>query len=402
MKYDFDKIVDRRGDSSYKWGLLKHFFGTEDIISMTIAEMDLPVPPQVTLAMKKRLEYPIYGYTLKPESFFIAIQRWLYKNHLWEIKNDWITTTPGVVSAINFAIQSFTEKGENVLIQPPVYAPFFESIIANERKILTNNLIPKQISKNKIVYEIDFIDFEEKIKQAKLFILCSPQNPVSKVWSRDDLKKIGGLCKKYEVIVFADEVHNDIVYPGYKHNIFANINDFKDFSLTSISPSKTFNVAGVYSSVIIIPNKEIKTKFENTMAKLGLTTSIGNVNIPPFAATILESCFTECDDWYDELMSYLCQNKNFLTDFIEQEIPILKISEIESTFMAWIDFNELGFSHPELIKFLVEKAKLGLDTGEKYGGKSTGYMRLNFGCSRVTLEKAINQLKSEIMKLKYF
>lgn len=394
MRCDFEKHIDRCNTGSYKWDWRTLIFGTEDVLPMSIADMDLPIPEEVQLALKERLDHPVMGYTVKTDNFYNAVKRWMKKRHDWDVSQEWISSTPGIVPAINFAIMGLTEPGDGVIIQPPVYNPFFESIKLNGRKLLCNNLIENQTdSPNKIFYSIDFADFEEKAKEAKLFILCSPHNPVGRVWTQEELCKLGRICKRYGVKIISDEIHNDLVFKPNKHIPFSSIEEFADISVTCMAPSKTFNVAGLCTSIMIIPNSEIKAVFEDVMMKTG----IFMMNI--FGLKALEACYNECEIWLEELLTYLEVNKNYVHDFIQKELPMLKVSDSESTFLAWIDFNALGMTHSELECFLVNKAKIGLDTGLKYGENAKGYMRINFGCTKKVLENAMLRLKNAVESL---
>jgi cystathionine beta-lyase len=398
MQYDFANIINRKNSNAYKWDFFDPKYKNDDIIHLSIADSDLPVPPQIINYLKKRITHPIFGYTIKSDRYFESISNWLKIKHNWEIKKDWIASSPGIVPAINLAIQSLTNEGDNIIIQPPVYAPFYDAIEQNKRNLLTNNLIEKNIN-NKIEYFIDFNDFEEKAKKAKLFIFCSPHNPVGRVWTREELTKIGFLCKKYKLFVICDEIHHDIIYEPFEHTCFSSIDDFSDFTITCLAPSKTFNIAGFYSSVIIIPNVEILKKFENALLKVGLIIRNCNLTNPVFNAELVEICYNDCDEWLTQLLLYLKKNRDFLMDFISTEIPLLQINDCQATFLSWINFNSLKLSHEQLIEFLLNKAKIGLDTGLKYGRNCSGYMRLNFSCSKIVLEKALYQLKNAVAEL---
>lgn len=395
MKYDFDKCIDRRNTASFKWDWCNLIFGTDDIIPMSIADMDICVPPQVVDALKQRIEHPVLGYTVKTDKFYQAVQNWMQKRHNWQIEDSYILSTPGIVPAINFAVFALTNPGDGILIQPPVYHPFFDAIELNDRKLLINNLKAKSSkTSGKSYYEIDFEDFEQKAKQAKLFILCSPHNPVGRVWTKEELQKIGNICKKHNVYVLSDEIHNDLVFKPTKHIPFSSIKEFSDISITCMAPSKTFNVAGLCTSIMIIPNPEIKKALEDIMMKSG----IFMMNI--FGMNALETCYNECEDWLEQLLVYLDSNRQFVYDYFEKNLPEFTLADSESTFLIWIDFNSLKMEHNELEEFLVKKAKVGLDTGIKYGELGRGFMRLNFGCSRKMLEEALNRINTAVKELK--
>lgn len=394
MKYDFNKCIDRRNTASYKWDWRNLIFGTEDIIPMSIADMDICIPPEVVNSLKKRIEHPVLGYSVRTDSFFQSIQNWMLKRHNWTVEKDWIMSTPGIVPAINFAIFALTNPGDGVIIQPPVYSPFFDAIKLNDRKLLINNLKKyNSETPGKINYEIDFDDFEKKAAEAKLFILCSPHNPVGRVWKKEELEKIGQICKKHNVYILSDEIHNDLVYSPNKHIPFNSLEEFNSLAMTCMAPSKTFNVAGLCTSIIVVNNPEIRKALESVMLKTG----IFMMNV--FGMSALETCYNECEQWLDELLVFLDENRQFVYDFCAKEMPQLKISDSESTFLSWIDFSALNMEHSDLEKFLISKAKVGLDTGQKYGEVGKGFMRLNYGCSRKLLTEALNRINSAVKSL---
>ena len=401
MKYNFNKNINRVKTGSFKWDHIKTFFGTDDIIPMHVADMDLPIPKAVQKALRKRLKHPVLGYTMRTDDFFKAVQYWLKKKYHWDISNEWIYPINSIVPAISQAIQGLTDPGDGIIVQPPVYNPFAELIEYNGRKILNNNLI---INNNdnpyKVYYTIDFNDFEEKAKEAKLFFLCSPHNPVGRVWSHIELENLGNICKKYDVKIFSDEAHSDLVFKRYKHLPFGSLKDFKELSITAMSPSKSFNVGGLNTSILIIPNIEIRKKYEDIMRKSGVLMSDEAIFSNVLGLKTLEICYTKCEDWLDALCEHLDSNRQLIHDFIENELPMLKISDSESLYMAWINFSSLGLTQQELIDFMKKKAKLGLVSGTRFGDNGLGFMRLNFGCTKKVLEKALKQLKKGIIKLK--
>ena len=399
MKYNFNKSINRNKTCSFKWDHRKSVFGTNDILPMNVADMDLAIPKPVQKALKKRLKHPVLGYTMRTDTFFDAVRYWSKKRYHWHVKNEWIYPIQSIVPAISHAIQVLTKPGDGVLIQPPVYNPFSELIEYNDRKVICNDLIvDKNDHPHKVYYTINFDDFEEKVKQAKLFLLCSPHNPVGRVWTHIELEKMGNICKKYGVKIFSDEAHSDLVFKKYKHIPISSLNDFKDISVTVMSPSKSFNVGGLSTSVMIIPNGDIREKFENIMRKSGVLMTFGVCFSNVFGLLALETCYTKCEVWLDELLEHLEDNKKFIQNFIENDLSMLKMSDSESLYMAWIDFNKLGMKQDDLIDFMKKKAKLGLDTGTKFGVNGQGFMRLNYACSRKVLEKALQQMKKAINK----
>jgi cystathionine beta-lyase len=393
MNYNFDVEMDRKNTGSFKWDWCHQIFGTDDLIPMSIADMDIPVPPQVIQAIHKRNEHPVFGYTVRTDSYFKSVINWMNKRYNWEVDKDWILSTPGIVPAISFAVFSFTEPGDKILIQPPVYHPFFDAIELNKRILIENPL--KEIHNGgKIHYEIDFEDLEAKLDGVKMMILCSPHNPVGRVWTREELDRIGKICKAKGVIILSDEIHSDLIYKPFKHIPFSSLTDFQEVSLTCMAPSKTFNVAGLCASVVIIPNQQLRDRFLKSMFNCGVF--LGNV----FGNVVLETCYNDCEDWLENLLDYLKQCKSDIEKFFELNLPQLKVADTEATFLTWIDFRNLNFkTHEELEKFIIEKAKIGLDTGSKFGEQGKFFMRLNFGCNRKTINEALIRLKSAIDQL---
>lgn len=396
MKYSFDIDVDRRNTGSFKWDWCQEIFGTEDILPMSIADMDIPVPPQVVETIKKRAEHPVLGYSVRTEGYFQSVISWMDRRFNWQIQKDWILSTPGIVPALSFAVYAFTQPGDKIMIQPPVYHPFFDAITCNGRILVENRLKEVTVSENpeRVYYEIDFEDFENKVKDVKMFILCSPHNPVGRVWKKEELDQMGRLCKKHGVIIISDEIHSDLVYKPNHHIPFGSLTEFHDISITCMAPSKTFNVAGLAASIIMIPNESMRKKYSETMWNCGIF--LGNI----FGNVVLEACYNQCEDWLEELLLFLEDNKRFIANYIDNYIPKIKIAHSEATFLTWIDFRGLGFqTHEELEKFLIEKAKIGFDTGSKFGENGHGFMRLNYGCNRRVLEEAMRRLHSAINEL---
>ncbi|MCL2063852.1 MAG: PatB family C-S lyase [Candidatus Cloacimonetes bacterium] len=400
MKYNFNKKINRKKTSCFKWDHRKKIFGTEDILPFNVSDMDFAIPKIVQKALRKRLKHPVLGYTMRTDDFFKSLTSWLKKRYHWEVENDSIIPIHSIVPSIYSSIQGFTEPGDGIIVQPPVYNPFAELILSNNRKVLYNELIANKIDhRYKIYYSIDFDDFEEKAKQAKLFLFCSPHNPVGRVWTHIELEKIGNICKKHNVKIFSDEAHSDLVFKRYKHIPFGSLKDFHDMSVTAMSPSKSFNIGGLNTSMLIIPNPEIRKQMEEMLKRIGFIGSDGAVFSNVIGLKALEICYSKCEDWLEALNEHLDSNRQYIHDFIENEIPQLKISDSESLYMAWIDFSALGLRQWELEDFMINKAKLGLVTGTKFGENGLGFMRMNFACSRKVLEKAMLNLKKEIDKI---
>jgi len=378
----FDKIIDRRKTGCFKYDALQMLFGNSELLPMWVADMDFAVSDEIIAALSRRLKHPVFGYNLRLNDFSDAVISWQKRRFGWDVNEDWMIAVPGLVPAISLAVMALTEPGEGVLIQTPVYRPFYDAVLDHKRKLITSPLV-----NNNGVYSIDWQDLENKLQQVKLFIFCSPHNPVGRVWTEAELTKIGNLCAKYNVPVFADEIHADIVYPDYKHLPLASLNDFAEFCLTGVSPSKSFNIAGLATAVVLVANEEIRNKFSELNNKLHLYT--GNT----FGITALIAAYNESEGWLEDLLSYLNNNRLMITDFVPRELPGVQLSPIEGTFLAWLDFRNWGLTDEELQNLIINKAGLALEPGTEFGEDGKGFMRLNFGCPLSTLELALTRLQ---------
>ncbi|MHB1394902.1 MAG: MalY/PatB family protein [Clostridia bacterium] len=384
MKYNFDKSVDRLGTSSVKWDYLDSVFGNAEVLPMWVADMDFEVPQPVIDAVVKRAQHGIYGYTEKPDSFYSSIASWMEKRHGWNLSTEWISMAPGVVPALSLSVLSFTTPGDKVLVQTPVYYPFFSSIENNDRVIVNN-----QLKQEKGKYYMDFEDLEAKLGSGvKAMILCSPHNPVGRVWSRKELMKVGELCIKHDVILVSDEIHSDLIYAGNIHTPIASISEeLAQCTVTCIAPSKTFNIAGLSTSAMIIPNKVLRGKFNNTIKRLGIEMS----NL--FGITALEAAYTHGYEWLDQLLAYLEGNLDLLMDYFESKIPGIKVSRPEGTYLIWLDCRELGMTQKDLVNFFISKAQVGLNDGTAFRAGGEGFMRMNIACPRSLLAEALNRIE---------
>lgn len=382
--YDFHKKIDRQHTASVKWGLNHAIFGTNDVLPMWVADMDFQPPEEVTNALKNRLDHGIYGYTYVPDHVSQAVQSWVNKRHNWEIHPSWLLYSPGVVPSIGIAIQALTAPGDKVMLQSPVYTPFFNMIEKNERIVVNSPLILKD---NR--YEIDFEDFEEKLKEGvKLFILCNPHNPSGRAWNATELTKMAELCIQYNCYILSDEIHSDLMYKPNKHVPIASLDEkFTDHVITCIAPSKTFNLAGLQASAVIIANKELRDLFQNIQNKLGF------FSLNTFGIIGMEAAYTHGEVWLEELLMYLRENVEIATNFIEKELPTLSVMEPDGTYLLWLDCRKLGLSDEELKEQLIKKGKLALEPGPKYGPGGEGFVRMNIGCTRETLMDGLERLK---------
>ncbi len=389
MIYNFNKPVDRSNNFSVKYDESKNKFGRDDLIPLWIADMDLKVAQPIIDAIQKRAEQGIFGYTSRPDSYFDAVCNWQKRRNNWEVNKDLVGFNLGVVPALCTAVREFSNEGDKVFFLTPVYSEFFDSVENWGRIPLTSEL-----KEENNFFAIDFEDFEKKLKQGpKLFILCNPHNPVGRVWAKEELIKIGELCLKYNVMVVSDEIHSDLMLWGNKHIPFASISkEFSDITITCISATKTFNLAGLQASTTVFPNKEVKDKFEGFWKRMDVTRN------NCFSLVAVEAAYNYGEEWLNQLLPYIESNMIYVKEFCENNIPQIKTRLPESTYLMWLDCRSLNLGGDELVNFMVNEAHLGLNDGRSFGAKP-GFMRLNVACPRATLEKAMNNLKMAVIKL---
>ena len=386
--YDFTKAVDRSNT-----GAIKHDFAPEPVkgsgfIPMTIADMEFPAPPAVREAVINAAEHGCYGYTYADKAYMDAVKGWQKRRHNWVIDPDWYVVTNGVVQALGIAVRAFTEKGDSVILQSPVYTPFYGAIRDNGRVLLENPLI-----NNNGRFEMDFADLEEKCArpETKLMLLCSPHNPIGRVWTREELGRVADICRRNGVIIVSDEIHNDLVLPGNQHTVFAEIDGENCVVCTAIS--KTFNLAGLSCSNIFVPNKELRERF----SKEAHTSGCGCVPYIARWATI--AAYNEGAEWLDELIGVVDGNFRFLYDFVEKRLPMLSVTRAEGTYLAWIDMRTLGMEHEALSKFMNERALIADNDGAMFGKAGEGFRRWNLAIPRTELENALLRLEKAINEL---
>ena len=374
------KAINREGTYTTKYdGALKKF-GTNDVLPLWVADMDLASPQCVQDAMQKRASHPIYGYTNYPEAYYVSIQNWMQKRFDWTIEKEWIVPCYGVVPSLNFAITAYSDEGDGIIVQTPLYPPFVNSIKYKNRVVLDNRLVY-----NEGQYSIDFEDFEAKAQVAKLFLLCSPHNPTSRVWSKEELEHIVEICLAHNVLIISDEIHADVVYEKVHHAI-GTFEKMMQHCVVLNAPSKTFNVAGLNTSYAIIPNHKIRQAYIVEQNKSGITN--GN----PFGIEALMSAYNDGKVWLEDLKLSLQENIAYVTVFLEKEqIPIVPV-KTEATFLMWLDCKGLELNQDKLVSFFVNSAKLGLNNGMDFGKEGEGFMRLNVGTSKAVLEVAMQRL----------
>lgn len=416
--YNFDKITNRKGTNCLKYDFAVERGKPADVLPLWVADMDFPVSEEITKSLHAAVEHGIYGYSQPKDAYYNAVMNWMERNHNWKTEREWIVKTPGVVFALGAAVKAFTDPGDAILIQNPVYYPFTNIIRDNDRRVVDNTLVYHPVTERTVVsattddaseqqihnvgtvspaYQIDFEDFERKIEQehVKLFILCNPHNPVGRVWTVEELQQLGEICLRHHVIVVSDEIHNDFVYPGYEHTVFATVDPrFAEFTVTCTAPSKTFNLAGLQISNIFIPNEKLRKAFQTEIDKTGYD--------EPNALGIVacEAAYRAGEDWLDQLRAYLLKNLNFLRNFLQEKIPQIHLVEPEGTYLVWLDCSELGITGEELDQFIVDKAGLWLDGGSMFGPSGAAFQRVNIACPRATLQLALDKLKTAVDSLK--
>lgn len=387
-KYDFDEIIDRRGSGCIKYDFAAENGMPQDVLPLWVADMDFRTAPCIIERMRKDIEFGVFGYTDSGEDYFQAVSNWYASYFNWQVDKSWLVKTPGIVFAIAMAIQTLTEEGDSVIIQQPVYYPFSAVIKDSRRKLVNNELVLKDGH-----YEMDFVDFEEKIlrEDVKLFILCSPHNPVGRVWTKEELQRIGDICLKHNVKIVSDEIHSDFVYPGHKHYMLPTVDErFRDISIVCTAPSKTFNLAGLQVSNIFIPNPDMRKAFEKT------TLSIGCELVNMLGLHACQAAYEGGREWLEQLKLYLQGNLDYTREYLRKNLPKIKLIEPEGTYLIWLDCRELGLSEEELENLIVQKAKLWLDRGAIFGKAGEGFERINIACPRSILHEALERMKRAV------
>lgn len=389
MKYDFDQVIDRSNNHAAKYDERIKKFGTADVIPLWVADMDFKTAQPVIDALKARAEEGIWGYTSRPDSYFEAICGWQKRRNGWDIDRKLVSWSLGVVPSLSVIVKLFTEPGDGVMIQTPVYSEFYDVTEAWGRTVVENKLVEKDG-----VWSIDFDDFERHLDEVKLFILCSPHNPLGIVWTREELTRMAEQCIRHNVLLVSDEIHSDLVFHGKKHIPTATLSpEIAGKVISCISGTKTFNLAGLQASTTVFPSLEMKEKFD----RFWMNMDIHRNNA--FSLTAMETAFNEGEEWLEQLLVYLSGNFDYIKDYCEKYIPKIKPSMPDATYLVWLDCRELGLDNEALRRFMIEKAKLGLNEGYTFGRSLSGYMRLNAACPRCVLEKALGQLREAVNAL---
>ncbi len=389
MNYNFDEIIDRKGTNSVKYDLCEQVFGANDVIPLWVADMDFRTPDFIIDALKQRCEHPIFGYTMLPRTLTEAFCQWTEKRHAWTIDPAWTDFVPGIVTGINLAIQTYTNPGDKIIVQPPVYPPFFNAPKLNGRHVIWNQL--KEVNGR---FEMDLEALEEQIDdRTTMMILSNPHNPGGRVWGRDTLEQLASICYRKGVLVISDEIHADMTYFSQQHIPFASVSDEAALnSLVFMSPSKTFNIPGIIGSFAIAPNPTIYRRFHNTLLQLDLH---GNL----FAYEAMKTAYQQGDEWIGQMMSYVEANAQAVVTYFEKELPMVHAMMPESSFLVWIDFSQLRLEDKELKKLLVEQAKIGLNEGISFGPGGEGHQRMNIGAPRSMILEALHRISSVVKQL---
>ena len=383
MKYDFNRVIDRRNTYSIKYDPASRG-KPDDVLPLWVADMDFAAPPCVIDALASHAQHGIFGYSEPDAAYFSVIRNWFEKRFNWSVEREWLIVTPGVVNALYIAVRALTEPGDGIVIQQPVYYPFESSVRQTGRRLLVNEL-----GFNNGRYTIDFDDFENKIKEAKLFVLCNPHNPAGRVWTSDELVRMGEICLRHGVTVIADEIHQDFIFPGHKHLVFAALDPrFAGITVTCTSPSKTFNLAGLSHANIFISNETLRGKFKQEYARCGLS----QPGVMGLAAC--KAAYEGGEDWLEQLLVYLAGNMSLIKEFLPTHIPAIKFIEPEGMYLAWLDCSGLGLSAQELETLITHRCKLWLSNGRSFGKGGEGFFRMNAACPRSVLREALQRLKN--------
>ncbi|MDR2383979.1 MAG: PatB family C-S lyase [Prevotellaceae bacterium] len=391
MTYNFDEIVNRKNTNCEKWDNCTDRFGKNDLLPLWVADMDFKTPDFVINALKQRLEHEILGYQIRPGSFYRATANWLQQRG-WQIDPQKICFSPGVVPAINFAVLVFSNPGDKILINTPVYHPFMNAVNNHERELVKSSLV----NSGDGYYTVDFDDFERKLAEGvKMYIMCSPHNPVGRVWTLDELKKIGELCLKYNVLIVSDEIHSDLVFEPNRHIYFASISEeFANQAVTFIAPSKTFNVAGLSSSVVYSDNPVLIGKFRKYLNRLSI--SAGTI----FGDIALEAAYTHGGEWLSQLLEYLEANCQYVVDYLAKHIPQIKTRKPEGTYLMWLDCSALNMTSEQIHDFMVSEAGIAVNPGRIFGDEGELFVRLNIATQRAILEQALDNLRNAVEQIK--
>jgi len=389
MQYNFDNVVDRKNTNCYKHDAIGRFFGTEDVLPLWVADMDFEAPDFIQDALKNRVDHPVYGYTFFSEAFYTSLINWMQTRHNHPVDASWLSVTPGVVTGISVAIMALTNPGDKIIIQPPVYHPFFQLVEDNYRKLILNELV-----EDNGTYKMDFDQLKKSIdKDTRMIIISNPHNPVGRVWTKQELEKLVSICEKNNILIIADEIHSDIVFEPNRYTPISSINTYaQNNTVTFVAPSKTFNIAGLGTSVAIIPNDEIRKRFAAMTSRLHFEG--GNV----FGTVAFEAAYTHGEKWLNQLIDYLRSNVDLVRSYFAENLPRVRVLEPEGTYLLWIDFSALQLDDEQLNRILVEEAGVGLNQGLSFGSNGKKYMRLNIGSPKLVVQEGIERIVSALSR----
>jgi len=390
MKFDFDQLIERKGSSCIKWDGMHKFLGAAEALPMWVADMDFLTPPYITGAIIKKARHGVFGYPLREESYFTSLMDWLQRRHQWKVERNWISFCPGVVPAVNIAVLAYTEPGDKIIVQPPVYFPFFTAVTDHKRTLTYNHLI---MQNGRLC--MDFTGLEALAKDgAKMLILSNPHNPGGSVWTKDELQQMATICLKYNVLIVSDEIHCDLIFKPFKHTPVASLShEISMQTITTVAPSKTFNLSGFSTASVIIENDSLRRNFNATLDHL----HIGGGNI--FGNIASEEAYTHGDVYVDELMDYLATNVETLEKFVLEYLPKIKVIRPESTFLVWLDCTEMEMNDKELNEFFLHKASVGFNPGIMFGPGGEGFMRMNIGCPASTLVQGLMRIRQAFAEI---
>ena len=382
MSIDFDREIPRDGTSSVKHDGRADYFGTRDLLPLWVADMDFSAPEAITHALAERAAHPVYGYTSYPDAMYDALIAWLDKRHGWQVQREWIVMAPGVVPSLFAAVMAFAKPGEGVIVQPPVYSPFFSAVTTNRRRLIQN---PLRLDNGR--YTIDFAHLERCAGDgARLLLLCSPHNPVGRVWSPAELEEVLRIARRHDLTILSDEIHADLIYPGAHHTALATLAQPADKLVTAVAPSKTFNIPGLGLSSLIIPGREQRDALENVFKTLHTS------NTNPFSITAFEAAYRGGEAWLSELLLYLRDNRDFVSAFLAKRLPAIRLIEPQGTYLLWLDCRELLMNDSQLHEFFVKQAQVGMNPGTVFGQGGSGFMRLNIGSPRHVIADALERI----------
>ena len=393
MKYNFNERIDRSENHSAKWAEMRMKFGRNDLTPMWVADMDIKTAPEIFEAMRNKLEQEIFGYVYRPDSYYKSAANWLKKRFGYEISPATLIHRSGVVPSMSILVKMLIKETDKILIQSPVYPPFASSVKDNGRTLVENNLVKDENG----YYTVDFEDLEKKLscEDVTLFILCNPHNPVGRVWKKDELEKMGELCRKYNVRILADEIWRDLIMPGHKHIPMASLSkEIEDITITLFSPTKSFNLAGLQASFATFPRAEERKEFDDILGKMDVKRN------NPFSLVAFEAAYEKYENWLEQLIEHIDGNMQYVIDFINDKLPMIKTAKPEGTYLMWLDFNGVGIPQDKIQDFLINEAKVAMNDGATFGENGKGFFRMNVACPRYMVEEAMEKIEKAIRNLK--